>query len=66
MNTHYGLSGDSMLTKQDEIIIKMKSEIDNEYSDGRTTIMGDDELEEIAERLSLGIFKRKRGSSDGN
>ena len=66
MNSAYGLKGDSMLTKQDPIVNAMKTEIDKAYADGRTTIMSDEELEEIAERLSLGIFKRKTGDSDGN
>ena len=58
MNNHYHLNGDAMLTKQDAVISIMKDEIDKAYADGRTTIMGDDELEEIAERASNGIFKR--------
>jgi isopropylmalate/homocitrate/citramalate synthase len=60
MNNNYSLTGDAMLTKHDEIVIKMKQEIDEAYADGRTTIMSEDELEEIAERISLGVFKRKR------
>ena len=60
MNNHYSLKGDAMLTKQDKVITLMKEEIDKAYADGRTTIMGDDELEEIAERTSNGVFKRQR------
>ena len=60
MNANYGLMGDAMLTKQDKIIQLMKEEIDKAYADGRTTVMSDDELEEIAERISLGVFKRRR------
>ena len=60
MNNHYSLRGDSMLTKQDKIIVLMKEEIDKAYADGRTTIMGDDELEAIAELTSNGVFKRQR------
>ncbi len=60
MNNHYALKGDAMLTKQDKIISLMKEEIDKAYEDGRTTIMGDDELEEIAERTSNGVFKKQR------
>ncbi len=60
MNNHYHLMGDAMLTKQDAVISIMKEEIDKAYADGRTTIMGDDELEEIAERASNGIFKKSR------
>ena len=60
MNTNYALCGDAMLTKQDKIVQIMKEEIDKEYSDGRTTVMSDDELEQIAERISLGVFKRRK------
>ena len=60
MNNHYSLKGDAMLTKQDKIISLMKEEIDKAYADGRTTIMGDFELEEIAERTSNGVFKMHR------
>jgi isopropylmalate/homocitrate/citramalate synthase len=63
MNANYGLVGDAMLTKQDKIIHLMKEEIDNAYADGRTTVMSDDELEEIAERISLGVFKRRRNDT---
>jgi isopropylmalate/homocitrate/citramalate synthase len=59
MNTHFGISGDAMLTKQDAIVIKMKEEIDLKYADGRTTIMAEDELYEIADRISGGIYKKR-------
>ena len=59
MNTHFGITGDAMLTKQDGIVTKMKEEIDLAYADGRTTIMSDDELYEIADRISGGIYKKK-------
>lgn len=61
MNNNYHLTGDAMLTKHDKVIQLMKEEIDAAYADGRTTIMGDEELEQIAERVSLGVFKMKRG-----
>ena len=60
MNSNYNLTGDRMLTKHDPVVTKMKEEIDLAYADGRTTIMADYELEEIAERISGGIFKAKR------
>jgi hypothetical protein len=34
----------------------MKEEVDKIYADGRTTLMGDVELEEIAMRLSSGKY----------
>ena len=59
MNTHFDISGDAMLTKQDTVVLKMKEEIDLAYADGRTTIMADAELYEIAERISGGIYKKR-------
>ncbi len=44
INKHYRLRGDDAVTKQDEVVIKVKAAIDREYEDGRTTLMGDDEL----------------------
>ncbi len=57
MNSYYKLTGDAMVTKQDKIVIAMKEEIDRAYEDGRTTIMANYELEEIAERVSPQAFK---------
>ena len=47
MNKHYQRSGDKVFTKQDAIVQKVKEEIDKLYADGRTTLMGDEELEQI-------------------
>ena len=47
INHHYNLPKFREVTKHDEIVIKVKEAIDNEYADGRTTLMGDYELENI-------------------
>ncbi len=47
MNKHYERSLGHTFTKQDPIVVKIKEEIDRLYADGRTTLMGDDELEQI-------------------
>jgi isopropylmalate/homocitrate/citramalate synthase len=59
MNVNYTLEGADRLTKQDEIIVKMKDEVDKIYADGRTTLMGDLELEELANKLSCGKYPIK-------
>ena len=56
MNKNYELKGDDMLTKQTPLVAQMKTEIDAAYADGRTTVMSDGELEEIANRLSGGKY----------
>ena len=47
VNKHLGLSGDDAVTKQSPLVVKIKEEIDRLYDDGRTTLMGNDELMQI-------------------
>ncbi len=47
INHHYKLPKFREVTKHDELVIKMKEAIDKEYADGRTTLMGDRELEAV-------------------
>ena len=44
INKHFSLKGDRAVNKQHDIVCKVKAAIDREYADGRTTLMGDDEL----------------------
>ncbi|MBQ8428697.1 MAG: 2-isopropylmalate synthase [Clostridia bacterium] len=50
INKHFRLSEDRMVTKQDWIVKTMKEEIDKLYADGRTTVMGEEELETLFRR----------------
>ena len=50
INKHYSKKTGKTVTKHDDLVIKMKSAIDKEYEDGRTTLMGDDELHGILAR----------------
>lgn len=50
INKHFELSGGEALTKQSPLVIKVKEEVDRLYADGRTTLMGNDELIEIINR----------------
>ena len=52
INKHFALKGDKAVTKQDDVVVKTKAEIDREYADGRTTLMGDDELFAIVRSVS--------------
>nr|MBE6545010.1 2-isopropylmalate synthase [Oscillospiraceae bacterium] len=47
INKHLGLSGGDTVTKQSPLVLKVKEEVDRLYADGRTTLMGNDELIEI-------------------
>ena len=47
INKHYNLIGKDMVSKKDDWVISVKNDIDALYADGRTTLMGDAELEAI-------------------
>ena len=47
INKHYKLPPDKAVTKQDKIVQEMKQKIDELYADGRTTVMGEEELETL-------------------
>ena len=51
INKHLGLSGESALTKQSPLVVKVKEEIDRLYDDGRTTLMGNDEIMEMIDKF---------------
>ncbi len=52
INKHYILSENEKVTKSDAIVIEMKNAINKEYADGRTTLMGDEELANILHSIS--------------
>ena len=52
INKHYNLPDFRKVSKQDEIVIKVKEHIDSLYEDGRTTLLGDEELISIIESIS--------------
>ena len=58
INKHLGLEGSEAVTKQSPLVVKVKEEIDALYEDGRTTLMGNDELMEIINRNNS-ILKEK-------
>ncbi len=47
INKHFDLPEGEVVTKQSPLVIKVKEEIDRLYDDGRTTVMGNDELMQI-------------------
>lgn len=54
INKHYKLPEFRAVTKNDEIVIRTKEAIDALYADGRTTLMGEEELVTIIESVSPG------------
>ncbi len=47
INKHYKLPAEKQVGKQDWIVKQMKDSIDALYADGRTTVMGEKELEDL-------------------
>lgn len=45
INENYGLTGDETVNKRDPLVVKLKEWIDQEYEDGRQTVISDNELE---------------------
>ena len=60
VNKHYDIKEDAQLTKKDKVVIDLKAAIDKEYEDGRTTLMGDDELRTIITRVAPDFVKDKK------
>ena len=58
INKHYDLTGDKQVDKRDEIVVRIKEEIDRLYADGRTTLMGDDELYSLIESVAPGVYAK--------
>ena len=44
INTRFKLKGDAQIGKDDELVVKVKEWVDQEYEDGRVTSIADDEL----------------------
>lgn len=47
INNYYDLPEAERIDKQDELVHKIKAMIDEQYAGGRTTVMGDDELDSM-------------------
>ena len=60
INCNYKLKGDMQLTKKDELVIKLRDWVDEQYEDGRTSSLSNEELEKKIEELSGGVLKAGR------
>ena len=52
INHYYKLPPEKAVSKQDALVVAIKEIVDQQYADGRTTIMGDEEIVEIVEELA--------------
>ena len=58
INRNFRLKGEDEIQKHDPVVEAMKNWIDQEYEDGRQTVMTDKELDAMVERLAPGRFKK--------
>ena len=54
INQQYGLTGENELSKKDPLIISIKEWIDQQYEDGRQTVISHKEMEELIEKFAPG------------
>ena len=58
INSYFGIKDkDKQIDKQDKLVIAIKEIIDKEYSNGRTTMIADSELEEIVKKLEPKLYE---------
>ena len=58
INENYGLTQSECLTKHDDLVIRLKDRIDEEYAGGRVSTLSVHELEKMIEELSGGALRR--------
>ena len=59
INKHFSLEGERSVSKKDNFVEKVKAAIDAEYEDGRTTLMGDDEILAIINKIDPNFIKSR-------
>lgn len=59
INKHFDLPSGSQVDKHSPLVVKVKEEIDRLYADGRTTLMGNDELMQIV-KLHYSLLEEEK------
>ena len=65
INGYYKLSKEREIDKKHEIVVKMKEYIDDLYSKGRNTCMGDEEMDEILRHIDPKLHKKLIDAATG-
>lgn len=60
-NRYFNLKGDAKLDKKDDSLVKIKEWVDDQYANGRNTVIGDEELEEVAKEIAPELWARING-----
>ena len=58
INSFYSLTGENRIDKHDPIVSKIKDRVAALYEDGRTTVMGDAELEDILKQIDFATYEK--------
>ena len=58
MNGYYRLYGEHTVDKRHPLIAQMKELVDREYAEGRTTVMGDNELDDMVRILDYEMHEK--------
>ena len=58
MNGYYGLKGEDAVDKRSPLVALIKEKVDCYYTDGRTTVMGDGELEQLVRECDLEFYAK--------
>lgn len=58
INNYYRLPTEKMVSKQDALVVAIKEIVDHQYAEGRTTIMGDEEILDIIDSLAPERFAK--------
>lgn len=59
INTYYRLQGEEKVGKKDSRVKEIKEWVDEQYVNGRTTIIGNNELELLVEKLMPEVIEKK-------
>lgn len=56
LNGYYGLKDGDAVDKRSPLVMQIKEKVDEFYTDGRTTVMGDGELEQLVRETDLDFY----------
>ena len=57
VNSFFRLEGDNTIDKREPFVAAMKARVDTQYESGRTTVMGDEELENILREVDFDRYE---------
>jgi len=58
LNEYFHVDEKHTISKRDEVVLGIKAIVDKEYAQGRTTLLGDDELEDMLLEMDSGYYDK--------